>query len=332
VPAEYLPPVRRIGIGFFVAAVGIVGLSPLVLSARASAAPGGEPTIAFPHPRRHRLVEFRIPSTNGYRLRVAAGVRQEFGDVLIEATKGPDFQVLYLTKNLSDDPDQIVARLGKIGEIAVTFHRTGQGREAIPANCRGPKTGVTFGVFRGIVEFEGERGYTQARRDSAGGFIKRRYPRKCRYPPARDGHAASLLTGRYRGKTYVSFDAWKTKLDGAARATVEYEARSTYRTKTFWVERFVTATGVPSDYRWQATHLKNRLFPFLATADATLEPPAPFEGSGVFHFEPGDSIYDGTASWEGSLSVDFPGEGKTPLTGPGGEAELCVLEGCAPGP
>jgi hypothetical protein len=325
--------VRRIGIGigFFMTAVGVVGLTLLGLSTSASAAPG-EPSIAFPPARSHRLVEFSIPSSNGFQLRVAAGVRQEFGDVLIEATQGPDIQVLYLTKNLSRDPRKIIARLGKIGEIAVTFHRTGQGREAIPANCRGPKTAVTFGVFRGTVRFEGERDYTEARRDSAPGFVKRSYPRKCSYPPARNGHAASLLTGRYRGKTYVSFDAWKTKLDGAARPTVEYEARSTYRTKTFWVERFVTAAGVPSDYRWQATKVKKPFYPFLATADATLEPPAPFEGSGTFHFEPGDSIYDGTANWEGSLSVDFPGEGKTPLTGPGGEAELCVLEGCAPGP
>ncbi len=79
--------------------------------------------------------------------------------------------------------------------------------------------------------------------------------------------------------------------------------------------------------------MKEPGYPFLATADATLEPPAPFEGSGVFHFEPGDSIFDGTAAWEGSLSVDIPGEGVTHLAGPKvNEAELCVLEGCAPGP
>ena len=191
---------------------------------------------------------------------------------------------------------------------------------------------MTFGVFRGIVKFDGERGYTEARRHSAHGFVKRSYPRKCKYPPAKGGHAASLLTGRYRGKTYVSLDAWKTKLNGARRARVEYEARSTYRSKNFWVERFVTAGGPPSNYRWQATNGPEPYLPFLASAEATLEPPPPFEGSGVFHFEPGDAPYDGSASWEGSLSVEFPGTAKMPLAGPGVEAELCVLEGCAPGP
>jgi hypothetical protein len=289
-------------------------------------------TVASPHPQGHRLVEFTIPSSNGFQLRVAAGVRQEFGDVLIEATKGAHFQILYLTKNLSRNPNEIRARLGKIGEVSVTFHRTGQGREAIPSHCRGPRTAVTFGVFRGIVKFDGERGYTEARRHSAHGFVKRSYRRKCKYPPAKGGHAASLLTGRYRGKTYVSLDAWKTKLNGAARASVEYKARSTYRSKNFWVERFVTAGGTPSNYRWQATNGPEEYLPFLGSAEATLEPPPPFEGSGVFHFEPGDSPYDGSASWEGSLSVEFPGTAKMPLAGPGVEAEFCVLEGCAPGP
>lgn len=288
------------------AAVGVVGACLLATSERASAATTKlEVPSGPPHSRSLRLAEFSIPSSNGFRLRVVDGVRQEFGDVLIEATKGPDFQVLYLTKNLSRDPKEIIARLGKIGEVAVTFHQTGQGREAIPANCQGPRTAVTSGVFRGVVKFNGERDYTHARNGSVRGSIKRFYRRKCRYPPEKNGHAASLLTGSYRGKTYVSFDAWKTKLNGESQPSVLFEARSTYRTKTFWVERFVTANGVPSDYRWQATHMKKGLLPVLATADAMLEPPPPFEGFGVFHFEPGDSLFDGTASWQGSLSVDF---------------------------
>jgi hypothetical protein len=316
-----------------VVAAGIVGPSLFALSANASAGTESAELVALPHHRAHRLVEFTIPSSKGFQLRVASGVSQEFGDVLIEASKGADLQVLYLTKNLSQNPNRIVARIGKLGEIAVTFHRTGQGREAIPSHCEGPKTALTFGVFRGVVNFEGERDYTDARRHSAHGVVKRSYhPRKCKYPPSKSGHAASLLTGRYRGNSYVSFDAWKTKLNGAPRATVEYEARSTYRTKKFWVERFVTLGGPPSHYRWQATHAPETFAPFLASAEATLEPPLPFEGSAVFHLEPGDSPYEGTATWEGSLSVEFPGTAEIPLAGPGVEAELCVLEGCAPGP
>ncbi len=323
---------RRIGIRIFVAAAGAFVLGLPAVSKNASAAPGSGAPVVPPRSHGHRLMEFTIPSSNGFRLRVADGVRQEFGEVLVEVTKGADLQVLYLTKNLSHDPDKIVSRLGKLGEIAVTFHRTGQGREAIPSHCRGPRTAVTFGVFRGIVKFDGERSYTTAHRHSARGFVKRSFRRKCRYPPSKGGHAASLLTGRYRGNGYVSFDAWKTKLNGAPTATVKYQARSTYRTKKFWVERFVTSGGPPSRYRWQATHVPEPLFPFLASAEATLEPPLPFEGSTVFHFEPGESPYEGSATWEGSLSVEFPGTAKIPLAGPGVEAELCVLEGCAPGP
>jgi hypothetical protein len=314
------------------ALLAIVVLGLMFLPMNASAASGSERGYPFP-PRGHRLVEFTVPSSNGFQLHVFSGVRQEFGDVLIEITKGSEFQNRYLAKNLSSDPREIVARLGKIGEIAVTFHRTGQGRESIPTNCQGPKTGVTYGVFRGTIKFDGERDFSHTRRRNVRGFIKRSYRRKCKYPPEKGGHSASLLTGGYRGKTYVSFEAWKTKLNGAPKPTVRYQARSTYRTKTIWVERFVTTGGDPSNYRWRATHAKASLFPFLETAEATLEPPAPFEGSGVFHFEPGHSFLEGTATWEGSLSVDFPGEGVTHLAGPKvTEAELCVLEGCAPGP
>lgn len=322
---------RRVGVGSILVIVGVVALSLWTSSRAASASSDAEEPAEPLRPRSLRLVEFSIPSSDGFQLRVVSGVRQEFGDVLIEATKGKHFQVLYLTKNLSGDPKKIVARLGRFGEVDLAFHQISLAREAIPANCRGPKTGLTLGVFRGTFKFVGEQGYTHALRHSARGQIKRIHPRKCHYPPAKYGHSASLLTGSYRGKTYVSFDAWKTKLNGETQPTERFEARSTYRTKTFWVERFVTASGIPSDYRWQATHVANSSFPFLATADATLEPPLPFEGTGVFHFEPGDSYYDGTATWTGSLSVDFPGARDTSLTGQG-EAELCVLEGCAPGP
>src|SRR5262249_30241005 len=47
-----------------------------------------------------------------------------------------------------------------------------------------------------------------------------------------------------------------------------------------------------------------------ALTSATLKPPVPFHGEGIYGAAP-----DGTKSWTGSLSVAFPGAPRFPLTG-----------------
>jgi hypothetical protein len=56
---------------------------------------------------------------------------------------------------------------------------------------------------------------------------------------------------------------------------------------------------------------------------ATVAPPAPFSGDASFHWVPGMS-----AEWSGSLSVDLPGAGTVPLTGPPFKSELCLNRRC----
>jgi hypothetical protein len=63
--------------------------------------------------------------------------------------------------------------------------------------------------------------------------------------------------------------------------------------------------------------------PIGTLTDATVEPPAPFEGSAAFHLESPTQ-----ASWTGDLSVDLPGIGKVALAGPGTSADLCEQNAC----
>jgi hypothetical protein len=56
-----------------------------------------------------------------------------------------------------------------------------------------------------------------------------------------------------------------------------------------------------------------------ALTSATLRPPRPFHGKGVYSAAP-----DGTKTWSGSLSVAFPGAPRQPLTGPDFTTQLEV--------
>jgi len=48
-----------------------------------------------------------------------------------------------------------------------------------------------------------------------------------------------------------------------------------------------------------------------ALTSATLAPPRPFHGKGIYRAAP-----DGTKTWSGSLSAAFPGRPRLALTGP----------------
>jgi len=56
-----------------------------------------------------------------------------------------------------------------------------------------------------------------------------------------------------------------------------------------------------------------------ALTSARLTPPAPFHGSGRYRAAP-----DGSATWTGDLSVNFPGAPRFPLAGPSFEPFLEV--------
>ncbi|HXQ88194.1 MAG TPA: hypothetical protein VN733_01020, partial [Solirubrobacterales bacterium] len=59
--------------------------------------------------------------------------------------------------------------------------------------------------------------------------------------------------------------------------------------------------------------------PGVHPATATLDPPAPFYGQASYEEEAVDSRH-----WTGTLGVELPGL-RLPLTGPGFQARLCVL-------
>ena len=70
--------------------------------------------------------------------------------------------------------------------------------------------------------------------------------------------------------------------------------------------------------RYGAAAAPSKLFDINdALTSATIAPPAPFHGKGVYSAAP-----DGMTSWTGPLSVSFPGAPRTPLTGPEFSAEL----------
>jgi hypothetical protein len=224
------------------------------------------------------------------------------------------------------------AKLRGIGRVAVHFEQTGEHRaiDFAPEDCSGRAPVVRTGVFRGTIAFRGQRGFTTVRGRSAAGQIRETFRQVCHEeisepveptePPAPEAPApdqsATVDAGGGGGGTATYFwaagprQAEPPGSGGSGIPTVAFEAR--YASRFHGMTLFAQASVDSGSNRLSVPT------PIGTLTDATVEPPAPFSGSAVFHLESPTA-----ASWTGDLRVGFPGIGKVPLAGPGTTAKLC---------
>lgn len=244
---------------------------------------------------------FALQGSNGYRILVYAVFEPGFGEssqvAVIAGRKG---RGAYYSAPAVVTDKKIEADLGALGEIDVTLRLSGK-KGVVHPICA-PKARVPYdkGTYVGTIEFRGEEGYTQVSTDRA----------RFSYGPFANIGCPYSSTGELIGPrlpgallwAYTEFEQGRVALrankNGPGKR-VRVEAEIAEKKGRVSILREITST-YPADSFAFAPDLRT----------ATLNPPAPFSGTGLFRRAAKPS-----ARWSGNLSVDFPGRSNVSLTG-----------------
>jgi hypothetical protein len=269
-----------------------------------------------------RWSEFSLPATNGYRVTVSANAarRKASAGVYVTASKGQRDNVQYLTHGHVTKDGAIKTTLPGVGRIAVRFSPTKVTREAVPDNCKGPSTLIRHGLFRGTIELHGELGYTTLHSTRARGKVSNSFRQVCDQRETGSGegapgvpfHQRALYTGAGEGTTpTIGFFVSTIDLGSSdAKPFVYFTASSSKRHDGLHVFNSVSVQGTTAQFSTPD--------PAGTLENATVAPPAPFQGSATFHLDSPTS-----SSWLGTLGVEIPGVGEVGLAGAGFWSSLC---------
>lgn len=270
----------------------------------------------------------KLPSQHGYRLMilgegnlVALVVMRHSGGSHLRLDRGGARKravsravTAYVTRG-TVTPTRIKGSFGPMGSVAVRFHPSGRTVKEDPGRCRGHSAfTLRYGTFAGHIRFTGEDRYLVIRAHRAKGKVRTPRHLRCRarHPIGRHPRERSTSSRHaHRAEVFVE--------DHMPTASTELIALQADRLS------LLLALSEESSGRMAVFHyvlaLSERqiLTHDDALTSATLRPPRPFHGKGVYSAGP-----DGTKTWGGTLSVAFPGTPKQPMTGPDFVAQLNV--------
>jgi hypothetical protein len=205
---------------------------------------------------------------------------------------------------------RIGASFGRLGHVSMRFHPSGRVRRSQPRrHCRGPDH-FTYhlGVFVGSIRFGNEGGGLSVRVHRARGRIRTPLRLHCALPRFAflDGRAARPVHGGPSVPRTFFTAGWRDAVD-----SVEFAAfQITRRTLLLAVSEQSLGSAARISYAL-AIAPDSVISTNDALTEATVEPPAPFAGKGVYRAAP-----DGSTKWSGTLAVLFPGEPRLSLSGP----------------
>ncbi len=214
----------------------------------------------------------------------------------------------YLARGIAE-PERLRATFGDLGEISMRFresrHRPWFGKKR---RCRGAGRFVVHrGVFAGNFRFRGEGGYLTIRVHRAKGAISS-VAAKCRERDRRrSARASSLLEDSFSGLIASDRDG----VDATEFAALSFRGELAY-----FAQREENR-GSLAILRQAEVVGRGELPLNEAVTAGRFAPGAPFHGAGRYRAAP-----DGSTSWLGDFSVDFPGARRSPLAGPGYETFL----------
>lgn len=279
-----------------------------------------QPSAQLPGSRLLSHLEGSIPPAetfrSGFRFEAHGGYEVEVtttgGGIFLLVRKGRFGKRLVATAYLARggaSPERLRATFGKFGKVSMRFresrNRTWVGKRR---NCRGGQRFVKRrGLFVGHLRFRGEGGYVSLNVHRAKGSVVT-VARKC-------------LRQRRARSPFAQQSSRRSALVATARSGVDFTGFLVVeRRKTTLLATHEEARGKLAIIRLAS--VRNRSDPLRvneALTRATVSPPAPFHGTGRYRAAP-----DGTATWAGTLSVNFPGAPRFPLTGPDFEALIDV--------
>jgi hypothetical protein len=248
---------------------------------------------------------FHLRASNGYSLTVLAGGNPENGrgSVLVLVHKR-DSAVLYAAHALITE-SSIEADLGPVGRIDVDFVPSGKARTE-RSECGGDPFTFDSGRYEGVIDFEGEHGYSRTHATSARGEAKLALSLVCAGPATREGSGGNSpgarLTAWRKGRGGLEFIAMKNSPSRPARFTATIQEKH----GAMEISRSVGVTARPNAFEFD-----------VPSGVTTIDPPSPFAGRAKYRRGRG-----GGSTWHGDLTVDFPGRPDVRLTGGSTHASL----------
>jgi hypothetical protein len=181
----------------------------------------------------------------------------------------------------------------------------------------GPRPTVRKGVVRGVVKFVGEREYTRVATHEAPAEIEEWKSCRISANPGQSGprlyNWTSMFSARTLGAQFLARSYRPGMLEGGNRVRFLAETAEAASER----ESFVI-------YRRATVDAPGLTFTDPHPEHMTISPPPPFTGTGTFSRTP-ESVF----TWEGDLSIQFPGTDPLPLTDPRFELDYCRREvGC----
>jgi hypothetical protein len=311
-----------------------------VLALLAAAAPSATAAVKTKIEPRHTTSSFSLRASNRYYVEFQAvpegrrGAAKVTVEVSHERYKDELISVTYTTRGRFFRDGGFEAKLPGLGRVAVHFKQTKshQFSFAGPTGCTRDVYTVHRGSFVGYAAFHGKGGFTVAKARRAEGRILETSREVCHVsshpepeePPAPEVpvqfRQASIFASGQSGPAAVTFETSGPRQDQGISVsglpTIVFEA--TYRSELRGMGVSARVYVDSDDSRFLSVPT-----PIGTLTDATVTPPSPFSGTGVFHLETPT-----TASWSGELAVALPGIGDVPLTGPAITARLCEDSTC----
>jgi hypothetical protein len=193
----------------------------------------------------------------------------------------------------------IEADWGDFGKVDLKFHPKDTVNPPLPGpKCHG-KYKRTTGIWKGIIKFKGENGYTKVNVKSAEG-----------------NHTINGVTcpGGGNGHKFVHLHAQTAGASLTSGSMFNADVRKTAGAKPVFGVFVASTVGSVTTAKTAAVHGQPANFSYNGGyTHATVKPPGPFSGTGTF---------DSGGLWTGSLQVDLPGAPNTVLAGPGWSASL----------
>jgi hypothetical protein len=215
----------------------------------------------------------------------------------------------YLARGV-ERPERLRATFGKFGRISMHFresrHRPWAGKRR---RCRGPdRFVVRRGVFVGSLHFRGEDGYLTIHIHRAKGSITTRAA-KCLQPRRRPRATSSSSPFEDTFSEFIASERHGVSLTAFAALS--------FRGKLAYFAQSEESRGKLSIVRWAFVASHGDLDLNETVTGGKFSPGTPFHGTGRYRAAP-----DGSTSWLGNLSADFPGAPRFPLAGPAYETFL----------
>lgn len=240
------------------------------------------------------------------------GVSTHGSGLYLEVWRGGKKQrtaTAYLARGVAR-PKRLQATFGRFGRVSMRFHRA-RSRRVTKRCFFGRLLVKQHGVFIGSLRFRGEGGYVSVRIHRAKGGILRA-GKRCRVRRHRNFSPAEL-EALFAKPDAAMLSIAREGVDSTALLAIAAGKRSAFYAVDEETRAKLAVIRLAMVRKPGRVHIDESI-----TA-GTLAPPAPFHGSGRYRAFP-----DGTNTWSGNLSVNFPGAPRFPLTGPSFETLLEV--------